>query len=200
MKALGLVVLDKNIFENCNWQNLFFDPRDLLMQPIRTIWTIFTIFVEFGRIPISGSREEVVWTFPYIIQRGARTLNCSTKKYQRAITLKLESGWLWFLCSALLLNEICTPLKFHVQICYSLWDKDQTSLWRPDGQRQIYILPPSRAEKNSQMISIHVSGLSIHVIEWSQPAVGTQYSGFSDGTQYGELLFSFLIRKSKNLY
>jgi len=44
------------------------------MQPIRTIWTILvedhpgTIPVEFGQIPISGSREEVIWSFPYIIQ------------------------------------------------------------------------------------------------------------------------------------
>jgi len=44
------------------------------MQPIRTIWTIFvedhprTIPVEFGKIPISGSREEVVCSFPYLIQ------------------------------------------------------------------------------------------------------------------------------------
>jgi len=44
------------------------------MQPIRTIWTISvrdhpgTIPVEFGQIPISGSREEVVCSFPYIIQ------------------------------------------------------------------------------------------------------------------------------------
>jgi len=27
-----------------------------------------TIPVKFGRIPISGSREEVVLTFPYIVQ------------------------------------------------------------------------------------------------------------------------------------
>jgi len=44
------------------------------MQPIRTIWTILVgdhpgiIPVEFGQIPISGSREEVIWSFPYIIQ------------------------------------------------------------------------------------------------------------------------------------
>jgi len=44
------------------------------MQPIRTIWTISvggitgTIPVEFGKIPISGSREKVVCSFPYIIQ------------------------------------------------------------------------------------------------------------------------------------
>jgi len=44
------------------------------MQPIRTIWTILvgdhpgTIPIEFGQITISGSKEDVVWTFPYIIQ------------------------------------------------------------------------------------------------------------------------------------
>ena len=44
------------------------------MQQIGTIWTILvgdhpgTIPVEFGKIPISGSREEVVCSFPYIIQ------------------------------------------------------------------------------------------------------------------------------------
>jgi len=44
------------------------------MQPIITIWIILVgdhpgiIPAEFGQIPISGSREEVVWSFPYIIQ------------------------------------------------------------------------------------------------------------------------------------
>jgi len=44
------------------------------MQPIRTIWTILvgdhpgTIPVKFSLITISGSREDVVLTFPYIIQ------------------------------------------------------------------------------------------------------------------------------------
>ena len=72
MKALGLVVLDKKIFENCIWKPIFW-PRDLHMQPIRTIWTILvgdypgTIPVKFGQITISGSREDVIWTFPYII-------------------------------------------------------------------------------------------------------------------------------------
>ena len=42
------------------------------MQPIRTIFVgdhPGTIPVEFDQIPISGSREEVVWSFPYKIQR-----------------------------------------------------------------------------------------------------------------------------------
>jgi len=44
------------------------------MQPIKTIWTILiedhpvTIPVVFGQIPISSSREDVIWTFLYIIQ------------------------------------------------------------------------------------------------------------------------------------
>ena len=70
MKALGFVVSDEKIFESCILKTYFL-TRDLHMQPIRTIWTILvgdhpgTIPVEFDQIPISGSREEVVWTFPY---------------------------------------------------------------------------------------------------------------------------------------
>jgi len=72
MKALGLVVSDK-IFESCILK-IYFLTCDLLMQPIRTIWTILvedypgTIPVEFGQITIRGSREGVVWTFLYIIK------------------------------------------------------------------------------------------------------------------------------------
>jgi len=50
------------------------------MQPIRTIWTILVgdhpgiIPVEFGQIPISSLREEVIWNFPYIIQSKIVTL------------------------------------------------------------------------------------------------------------------------------
>jgi len=42
------------------------------MQLIKTIWNILLgdnpgiIPAAFGQIPISGSRKEVVWTFPYI--------------------------------------------------------------------------------------------------------------------------------------
>jgi len=64
----------KKIFGYCILKTYFVLPHDLKMQPIRTIWTIFvgdhpgTIPFEFGHISISRSREEVVWTFPYIIQ------------------------------------------------------------------------------------------------------------------------------------
>ena len=46
-----------------------------MMQPTETVWTTLIgdhpgiIPVKFGQIPINGSREDVVWSFPYIIQR-----------------------------------------------------------------------------------------------------------------------------------
>jgi len=65
MKALGLVVSDKNIFENCILKTYFL-TRDLLMQPIRTISTTLVgdhpgiIPVKFGQNPMSGFRGENV--------------------------------------------------------------------------------------------------------------------------------------------
>jgi len=44
------------------------------MQPTGTVWTTLIgdhpgiIPVKFGQIPISGLREDVVWSFPYKIQ------------------------------------------------------------------------------------------------------------------------------------
>ena len=64
------------------------------------------------------------------------------------------------MCRAPFLNEIYTPLKFHVQICISLWDIAPTNLWRtdwrpdirtneqPEGQCQIYIQPPLAGDNN----------------------------------------------------
>jgi len=65
MKALGLVVSDKKIFENCLLKTYFFLPRDLLMQLIRTILTTLVgdhpgiIPVKFGKNPMSGLRGGV---------------------------------------------------------------------------------------------------------------------------------------------
>jgi len=73
MKALGLVVSDKKSFE-CFILKPIYWPHDLLMQPTGTVWTTLIgdhpaiIPVKFGQIPISGSREDVVWSFPDIIQ------------------------------------------------------------------------------------------------------------------------------------
>jgi len=65
MKALGLVVSDKKIFENCILKTYFL-PFDRLMQPFRTIWTsavgnhTVTIPVKFSQNPTSGFRAEEV--------------------------------------------------------------------------------------------------------------------------------------------
>jgi len=72
MKAQGLVVLDKKIFESFVLKPIYW-PHDLLMQPTGTVWTTLIedhpgiIPVKFGQIPNSGSREDVVWSFPNII-------------------------------------------------------------------------------------------------------------------------------------
>ena len=66
MKALGLVVSDVRRFLKIAFWKLTFWPRDLHMQPTRTIWTILegdhpgTNPVEFGQNPMSGFRGEDV--------------------------------------------------------------------------------------------------------------------------------------------
>ena len=53
MNVQGLVVSEEKIFESCIKKPIFW-PRDLLMQPIRAIWTILvedypgTLPDEFG--------------------------------------------------------------------------------------------------------------------------------------------------------
>jgi len=65
MKALGLVVSDKKIFENCILKTYFL-PCDLLMQPTGTVWTTLVeehlgiIPVKFGQNPMSSFRGEYV--------------------------------------------------------------------------------------------------------------------------------------------
>jgi len=66
MKALGLVVPVKKVFENCILKTFFWN-RDLLMQPSGTVWTslieehIGIIPVKFRQNPMSGFKREVVW-------------------------------------------------------------------------------------------------------------------------------------------
>ena len=65
MKALGLLVLDKQIFENCNLKTYVW-PRDLLKKPTGMVWTTLVgdhpgiIPVKFGQNPMSCFRGEVV--------------------------------------------------------------------------------------------------------------------------------------------
>ena len=64
MKALGIVVSDKKIFENCILKTYFFDP--ILMQPAETVWTTLVeehlgiIPVKFRQNPMSGFGGEDV--------------------------------------------------------------------------------------------------------------------------------------------
>jgi len=67
MKALGLEVSDK-IFENCILKPNFDPYLCNQSEPFEQGDHPGTIHVEFGQIPISCSREEVVRSFPYIIQ------------------------------------------------------------------------------------------------------------------------------------
>ena len=73
MKAVGLVVLDKKIFKSFILKPIYW-PCDLLMQPTGTVWTTLIgdhpgiIPLKFNQMPFSGSREDVIWSFPYIIQ------------------------------------------------------------------------------------------------------------------------------------
>jgi len=64
MKALGFVVSDKKIFENCIFKTYFL-PHDLHMQPTGTIWTTFVgdhqgfIPVKFSHNLMSGFKWDV---------------------------------------------------------------------------------------------------------------------------------------------
>jgi len=53
---------------------------------------------------------------------------------QRAITPKVWSFDLWFLCTALLLNEIYLPMKFHVDALHSFKIMLRTRKGRTDGR------------------------------------------------------------------
>jgi len=74
LKALGLVVSDKKIFENCILKTYFW-PHDLHMQPIITIWTTLVgdhlgiIPAKFGQNAISGFRGECLSKKVYARQR-----------------------------------------------------------------------------------------------------------------------------------
>jgi len=57
MKALGLVVSDKKIFENCILKTFFF-TRDLHIQPTRTVW-ITLVEDHLGIIPVKFSQTQM---------------------------------------------------------------------------------------------------------------------------------------------
>ena len=73
MKALGLVVSDKKIFENCILKTYLLTPWPTYATNLNGL-NNFTRGPprdhsnKFGQIPISGSGEDVVLSFPYINQ------------------------------------------------------------------------------------------------------------------------------------
>jgi len=68
--------------------------------------------------------------------------NSSMKKTkQRAITPKILNFESWFLCTALLLNEICLPIQFHVDALHSFKVMLRTKKGRTDESITI-IIPP----------------------------------------------------------
>ena len=79
----------------------------------------------------------------FVVTEICSAQNLSMKK-QWAITFKSGSGGLWFLCSALLPNEIYRPLKFHLSIRNSLWSEMVIPLKKSDtGFRKQNNLPNS---------------------------------------------------------
>jgi len=52
----------------------------------------------------------------YLINLQLTVDHISSTKKQRAITLQLGSGGLWFMCSTLPLIKVYLPIKFHVHI------------------------------------------------------------------------------------
>ena len=56
---------------------------------------------------------------------------------QRAITQKLSKRALWFLCTALPLDEIYPPTNFHNPSLYSFGDKLRTKFKYENKQRAI---------------------------------------------------------------
>jgi len=86
-------------------------------------------------------------------------------KNWRAITLKVLSVELWFLCIALFLNEIYLPMKFHVNALHSFkvmlrtkkgrtdWLTDKRTDWLTDSRtdgRVNYYMPPFGGIKQLQ--------------------------------------------------
>ena len=74
-------------------------------------------------------------------------LRTKLKYEKRAITPKVWNIELWFLCTALLLNEIYLPMKFHVDALHSFEVMLRTKKGRTDGQTEesITICHPSGA-------------------------------------------------------
>ena len=70
---------------------------------------------------------------------------------QRAITQKLSKQELWFMCTALPLDEIYPPTKFHNHSYYSLGDMHRTKFKYENKQRAI----TQKSSKARLMVHVH---------------------------------------------
>jgi len=81
--------------------------------------------------------------FKYKIPKGN---NSKIRRWRVMVLVQYTSKHLRIQAPLLLHTEIYTALRFHNQICNSLWDIVPTSLWRTDmgtdEQRRIFIPPP----------------------------------------------------------
>jgi len=83
-----------------------------------------------------------LWPFPQVSDPGPSRPSClvmrrtkfKNENEQRAITPKVWSFELWFFCTALLLNEIYLPIKFHVDALNSFKVMLRTKKGRMDGR------------------------------------------------------------------
>jgi len=69
-----------------------------------------------GAVHVHSLRYIYLYNFmliSFVVTKICSTQNVSMKK---AITLKLGSGWLWFLYSTLPLINVYLPIKFHADI------------------------------------------------------------------------------------
>jgi len=90
---------------------------------------------------------------PCIILKWCSGQNSSIKNEQRPITPKVWYFELWFLCTALLLNEIYLPIKFHVDAVHSFKVKLRTKKGT-DGRVNHYMPPFGGIKINSNTWNI----------------------------------------------
>jgi len=124
MKALGLVVSDKQIFENCILKTKFW-PRDLLMQPTGTVWTTLIgdhpgiIPVKFGQNPIQI--KCCLKKFLTHARTGGRTDGQTMDDGQWAITkAHIVLRWAKKGCFWMSVASSCST-RFCVVLCVGFW-------------------------------------------------------------------------------
>ena len=81
-----------------------------------TVWVMFLVYCTSIQWDLSACEFQVSSFNTFWVMFRTKFKN---ENEQRAITPKVWSFELWFLCTALLLNEIYLPLKFYVDALHS---------------------------------------------------------------------------------